>query len=116
MWSNSFLQTLEIYPVARCPGGLTGHSFCRVLRRCNPFATPPVTRIIAQPSGKWVLETEQGERYEAQLMHGWIIGNGLGIGLAWKSCEGQCFRAWLTCRRQDPATWRRLQVRLRMPV
>ena len=116
MWSNGFLQTLEIYPAARWAGRLPGHSFWRVLRRGNPFSTPLITRIVAPPSGNWVLETEQGERYEARLIHGWIIGSGLSIGLAWKSCEGPRFRCWLTCWRQDPVTWRRLQVRLRMPV
>ncbi len=116
MWSNGFLQTLEIYPAGRSPAGGSAHSYCRALRRFIPFSTPPVARIVAQPSGNWVLETEQGDRYEVRLIYGWIMGGGLSIGLSWKSCTGQRFRSWLISWRQDPVIWRRLQVRLRMPV
>ena len=116
MWSNGFLQTLEIYPAGRRTGGCSGHSICRALRRWNPFSTPLITRIVAQPSGYWVLETETGERHEVRLMGGWIIGSGLSIGFYWKSDDGRTFRSWMTSWRQDPGIWRRLQVRLRMPV
>jgi hypothetical protein len=116
MWCNGFLEILEIYPAGRWLGGLSGHSFCRVLRRFNPFSTPPITRIVAQQSGNWIIETEPGERLEVRLISGWIIGSGLSIGLCWKSSDGRCFRSWLTSWRQDPVAWRRLQVRLRMPV
>jgi hypothetical protein len=117
MWSNGFLQTLEICPASRCAGGLFVNTFCHGVRRLNPFLTPMVTRIVAQPSGYWILETESGGRYEVNLNGGWIFGSGLCVGLYWKSDDGrQSFRSWLISWRQDPAVWRRLQVRLRIPV
>ena len=116
MWSNGFLQTLEIYPARRHAGRLFGNAFCRFLRRCNPFSAPLVNRIVLNPSGDWLLEFESGQRHEARLCGGWIIGCGQFMGLYWKCLDGQSVCVWLTSWRQDPDTWRRFQVRLRMPV
>lgn len=116
MWYNGFLQILEIDPEGCRAGKPARTAWPRRLWQMNYFYTSAVQRFVARPSGIWTIETEQGKRFEVRLASGWIIGNGLCMGLYWKSESGHRFRCWLAGWRQDPTVLRRLLVRLKLPV
>jgi len=69
---------------------------------------------VLDGSGLWTIETDQGERYEARLVRGWMVA-GTFAGIVWRSFDGRDFRLWLVSWHYDPDVWRRLVVRLRMP-
>lgn len=103
MWSNAFHQTLEFsFPdssgAVRCLFGFG------------------VRRIVAQGSGRWVLDTDDEGCIEASLRHGWIAAGGRMIGLCWISDGGRRFRCGLLTFHPEQARWRRLLVRLRVPL
>ena len=116
MWCNGFLQNLDFDLAGPGSGGRPRARLIAQLRHLNPFSTPPITRIVARRSGRWLVEIEPGEQYDVHLMSGWVIGGGWCIGLYWKSDEGRRFRCWIAGWRQDPAVLRRLLVRMKMPV
>jgi hypothetical protein len=116
MWCNGFLQILEIDLVGHRSGNWVRAGLPGRLRCVNYFYTSVVNRFAARPSGNWTIETEQGKIFEARLVSGWIIGNGLIMGLYWKSESGDRFRCWLAGWQQDPTVLRRLLVRLKLPV
>lgn len=116
MWYNGFLQNLDI---DLRPRGLsrTGQTFfIEWIRQLMPFRSPVVNRIVARRSGSWLLETSDGQKIEASLAGGWIVGNGRYVGLYWESDEGSRLRCWLAGWRHDAVTRRRFLVRLKLPV
>jgi hypothetical protein len=86
MWSNGFLQTLEIIP-----GRLRSHA-----------------------SGLWFVASGPGELAEARLIRGWVLG--AVAGLALRRADGRPYQVLVLRWRQDPETWRRLLVRLWYPA
>lgn len=116
MWSNGFYRTIELAsadraaPVVRLFGGR-------------------VASVVAQASGSWSLRLVSrpasaaarggalgDEWLEVRLTHGWIAVGGRLIGLRWVARDGRRFSCWLWCRRPGSARWRRLLVRLRVPM
>jgi hypothetical protein len=103
MWSNAFYQTLEIE--LPDPSGtvirLFGFGICR---------------MIAHASGRWTLDTRGAGCIEARLQYGWIAGGGRLVGLCWMGEDGRRYACgWLSVR-PELARWRRLLVRLRVPM
>jgi hypothetical protein len=121
MWSNGFLQTLELRP-----GSLA--SIARACRNGQFTARFRPTKTHFHPewvalsgSGRWVVSTKPGEICAANLIHGWIFGGGSVLALAWSipaqnRHKSRQFRAWLLSCDHDPQTWRRLIVRLRLQI
>ena len=103
MWSNGFYQTLELE--LPDPSGV-------VLR----FSGSGIRRVIAHASGRWSLDLGQDACFEVELLHGWIGGGGRLVGLRWMSREGCRFVCGLCCLDPDRDRWRRLLVRLRVPM
>jgi hypothetical protein len=116
MWYNGFLQILEIKPEDGRPLDSIRRSLTRRFRRLNILRAPAVTRISARPSGQWTIETEYGDRCNADLISGWIMGYGWCIGLYWKSDSGKRFRCWVAGSGHDAILIRRMIVRLKLPV
>ena len=103
MWSNAFHQTLEIeFPDA------SGS----VLRLFG-FG---IRRMIAHGSGRWTLDIRRRGCIEARLQYGWIAAGGRLVGLCWKGEDGRRYACGLYAIGPERARWRRLLVRLRLPM
>jgi len=103
MWLNGFYQTLEFE--LPDPSG--------TVRRFSGYR---LRRIIAHASGRWSLDPGTGEYVDVEILHGWIGGGGRLVGLRWRSRDGRRFVCGLCCPKPDHDRWRRLLVRLRVPV
>jgi len=75
-----------------------------------------VRRIIAHASGRWSLDLGNDECVEVELLHGWIAWGGRLVGLCWMSRERGRFVCGLCCLEPGLDRWRRLLVRLRVPM
>jgi hypothetical protein len=123
MWSNGFLQTIELRPrspIPDLPGWLKARPVAGMMSRYQTGRFR-VTAATVHGSGRWNLETADGERYDVRLTGGWIGFSGSFMGLAWERLGGQrsgprTFRAWLVSSDHDRQTWRRLNARLRTPL
>jgi hypothetical protein len=103
MWSNAFCQTIDLgFPD---PDG--------AMRR---FAGARLTRIVAHASGRWLLELRSGERFAAELTHGWIAGGGRLVGLRWSARGRGPQSCCLYCAEPARDRWRRLLTRVRVPM
>jgi hypothetical protein len=100
MWSNSFLQNLEI----RLPRPFF----------CGSRARPRVTRLVSHVSGRWIIDVDCGEPFEARFVRGWIFGDGAVVGLTLRAGDGRNIHRLLYAMHHEPDTWRRLLVRLRL--
>ena len=103
MWSNAFYQTLDL--------DLSGSKSS--IWRLFGFN---ICRVIAHPSGRWVLETRTGRLVDAHLHSGWIAGGGRFTGLSWAGSDGNRYACALFAVHPEGAQWRRLLVRLRLPI
>lgn len=104
MWSNAFYQTVDL----RLPDP------SRVAFRYAGFG---IRRIVAHASGEWALVLEDGEHFDVELRYAWIAAAGHLAGIDWRGREEpRRISCGLYCL--DPAqdTWRRLLVRLRVPM
>jgi hypothetical protein len=121
MWSNGFLQTLELRP-----GSLASITRAFQNGRYSACFRPIKTHfhsewVALSGSGRWVVSTEPGEICAANLTRGWILGGGSVLALAWRipaqnRQKSRQFRAWLLSCDHDARTWRRLIVRLRLQI
>lgn len=103
MWSNGLSQTLELeFPDE---SGTVFRVFGLGIRR-----------IVAHASGDWSLQLRSGERVRVRLRHGWIAASGRAIGLRWVSADRRRFACGICCVDPRRAGWRRLLVRLRVPM
>jgi hypothetical protein len=103
MWSNAFHQTLE-FKFPDSSGTAT---------RLFGFG---IRRMIGHASGCWTLETRSGGCVEGRLRHGWIAAGGRLVGLCWTSEDGHRYACVLLTVHPGRARWRRLLVRLRVPM
>jgi len=103
MWSNAFHQTLELeFPDS---SGTATRLFGFGIRR-----------MIGHASGRWTLETRVGGYVEVRLCYGWVAAGGRLVGLCWTSEDGRRFTCGLLAFHPGRARWRRLLVRLRVPM
>ena len=103
MSSNAFCQNLEfVFPD---PAGNIVRLFGFRLRR-----------FVARADGQWFVESGRGEGLDAELRAGWIAGGGRLLGLRWKTRNGGWVECGLLCLRPGNPDWRRLLVRLRVPM
>jgi hypothetical protein len=72
--------------------------------------------MVAGADGRWFLVPTRGEGVIAELRAGWIAGGGRLVGLRWRTRAGDRFDCGLLCLRPNEAGWRRLLVRLRVPM
>lgn len=103
MWSNAFCRTLEI--ALPDPSGTI----------VRPFGFG-ICAIVAHVSGDWTLRLCGGEICDVQLRGGWIAGGGRAVGLRWISSDRRRFACGLISRDLEADDWRRLLVRLRVPM
>ncbi len=103
MWSNAFCQTLEL----EFPDG--SGTFYRLFG----FR---IRRIVAHASGDWSLQLRSGERVRVRLEHGWIAASGRVVGLRWVGDQRSRYDCGIFCVEPRRADWRRLLVRLRVPM
>jgi len=80
------------------------------------FSGYRIRRIIAHASGRWSLDVGDREYVDVELLHGWIGAGGRLVGLRWMSGERRRFVCGLCCREPTRDPWRRLLVRLRVPM
>lgn len=103
MSSTAFCQTLEyVFPD---PSG-------NIFR----FSGFRLRRIVARADGRWFLVPNRGEGAIAELHAGWIAGGCRLVGLRWRTRAGDRFDCGLLCLRPAEPGWRRLLVRLRVPM
>ena len=108
MWSNGFYQTIDLACAER--GGPVVRWFGR-----------RVLVIRAHGSGRWSLKmAATGGCPEAwvdvRLTHGWIAAGGRLMGLRWVTADQKPWVCCLSCRNMGAVGWRRLLVRLRVPI
>jgi hypothetical protein len=103
MWSNAFYQTLEI----RLPdpaGSLV-----------RPFGQR-IQRILVHASGAWSLGLADGSAVDVSLRAGWIAAGGRAVALSWIADDRRRYVCMILCTRPEERRWRRLLVRLRVPM
>ncbi|MGI9342670.1 MAG: hypothetical protein ACR2QV_07450 [Gammaproteobacteria bacterium] len=103
MWSNAFCQTLELrFPD---PAGAFARPFGRRIQR-----------ILVHASGAWSLGLADGRTVDASLRAGWIAAGGRAVGLSWMGDDRRRYACMILCTRPEQRPWRRLLVRLRVPM
>lgn len=103
MWSNAFCQTVDFEFPDRSGA---------ILR----FSGFGLRRIIAHPSGDWSVVLKSGERVDVELVRGWAAGGMRAVGLQWEARDRRRFSCGLCCLSPSQDPWRRLLVRLRVPM
>ena len=103
MSSNGFLHSLDLRML-----DLPGCTSRRRQRR--------IIRAIAHPDDDWTLCSADGRLWRVRLSGGWMLADGVLIGLRWRDLTGRTFAGLTSLRCQPDATGRRLRVRLRWPV
>ena len=99
MWSNGFSRNLEIVP----------------WRLFGPASRPVAgARLVSHVSGRWLVVPAGSDPLEARLVRSWVVGGVAGLTL--RPVGGGRVHALLIRAGQGPGLWRRLQVRLRLPV
>jgi hypothetical protein len=107
MSSNAFYQNLEFtFPD---PAGNIYRLFGFRLRR-----------LVARADGEWFVETDRIEGSLAELQAGWVAAGGRLVGLRWRirdgGGKGERVDCGLCCAQPELPDWRRLLVRLRVPM
>ena len=116
MWSNGFYRTIELALTDRA--GL-------IVR----LSGGRIASIMVHASGSWSLrlasDVASGDAsgsaigddwLEVRLTHGWIAAGGRLVGLRWVAPDGRSFASCLWCGTPGTACWRRLLVRLQVPM
>ena len=141
MWSNGFLQTLEIIP--RGPAFLAGYAGWlgllsvfgfiiamfmvgstvglwlggSVLCVVGPLlAGTPFSRMTLDFTDRWVIYANDGACSDARLLGAWATVNACIVGVTLERDDGRRLHTLLFSRQLDQNTWRRLQVRLRFCI
>ena len=73
-----------------------------------------VLRVQMLAGGGWQLTCASGARIAAQLRGAWLGGR--VAGLEWRGSDGLTYRCLLTSADCGTVNWRRLRVRLRLPI
>ena len=103
MWSNGFWHAIEI--AIPDPDAAVRRWFGREL-----------LALGTSPSGRWLLTLDDESPVAARLERGWIAGGGRVVGLRWITSDGRRVECGLYCARPGARRWRRLLVRLRVPL
>ncbi len=96
-----WLALLMILPLA----------YWRIFRRQSQH----VNRAMLAPDGRWRIWIKSNSGgLPASLTSAWFCGR--WAGLSWRSPTGQAYWAWLRAQDCSADQWRRLRVRLRLPL
>ncbi|MBT8442321.1 MAG: hypothetical protein KJO76_08045 [Gammaproteobacteria bacterium] len=103
---------------------MSSSAFCQILEFRLPdpsgnilrFSGFRLRRIVARTDGRWFLVPCRGDGAIADLQAGWVAAGGRLLGLRWKTRTGERFECGLLCLQPEEAGWRRLLVRLRVPM